>query len=63
LKGYLVEAMKDKMKNIQNVKPQHKKAHENEESSIPTKNKNIACHFQDIQWCRLSLLLKMKHLV
>ena len=29
--------MKDKMKNIRNTKPRHKKAHEHEEISISTK--------------------------
>ena len=45
LYGYLVEAMKDKMKNIRNVKPRHKKVHENEESSIPTKKQKYSTPF------------------
>ena len=45
LKGYLVEAMKDKMKNIRNAKPRHKKAHENEEISIPTKKQKFNMPF------------------
>jgi len=45
LKGYLVEAMKDKMKNIRNVKPRHKRVHENEESSIPTKKRKHSTPF------------------
>ena len=40
-----MEAMKDKMKNIRNVKPRHKKAHENEESSIPTKKQKRSMPF------------------
>lgn len=41
LKGYLVEAMRDKMKNIRNAKPRHKKDREMEEASIPTKKPKL----------------------
>ena len=43
--GYLVEAMKDKMKNIRNAKPRQKKAHENEESSILAKKQKVNLPF------------------
>ena len=45
MKGYLVEAMKDKMKNIRNVKPRHKRAPENEESSAPPKKQKYSMPF------------------
>ena len=45
MKGYLVEGMKDKMKNIRNVKPRHKRAPENEESSAPPKKQKYSMPF------------------
>ena len=47
LKGYLVEAMRDKMKSIRNAIPWHKKAREMEEAIVSQlKNQNYI--FQDI---------------
>ena len=56
-KGYLVEAMRDKMKNIRNVKPRNKRSPNAE--SPPTKQQKTQYLPIDVQFSQKYLQVKI----